>query len=54
MPEPKPDEKGRLFSFGGTSLPPFQPPPGEDVMTTDDYEKCAIETQKTNPDAFPG
>ncbi len=54
MPEPKPDEKGRLFSFGTTSLPPFVPPPGQDVMTTGDYQKCAIETQKTNPDAFPG
>jgi hypothetical protein len=27
MPDPKPDEKGRLFSFGTSSLPPFQPRP---------------------------
>jgi hypothetical protein len=54
MPEPKPDEKGRLFSFGGgNSLPPFQPPAGENIVSTDDYQKCASEVLKTNPEAFP-
>jgi hypothetical protein len=54
MPEPKPDSRGRLFSFGGNSLPPFQPPAGQDVMTTGDYQKCASEVQAKHPDAFPG
>jgi len=53
MPEPKPDEKGRLFAFGGTSAPAFDPPPGEDIVSTGDYQECAVETSKTNPDAFP-
>jgi hypothetical protein len=53
MPEPKPDQKGRLFAFGGTSAPAFDPPPGEDIVSTDDYQTCAVETQRENPDAFP-
>lgn len=44
MPEPKPDEKGRLFSFGGTSGPPdFDPPPGEDPLTSGDFQECIEE-----------
>jgi hypothetical protein len=54
MPEPKPDEKGRLFSFGGTTAPAFQPPPGQDIVSTGDYQACAVQTQKKRPDAFPG
>ena len=37
IPEPKPDSKGRLFSFGGgsgSSAPNFTPPPGQDILTT--------------------
>lgn len=42
MPEPKPDSKGRLFSFGGAGSgpPAFKPPPGEDIMGSDDYQEC--------------
>jgi hypothetical protein len=49
IPEPKPDSKGRLFSFGGgsgTSAPAFTPPPGQNILTTNDTQECATETQK--------
>jgi hypothetical protein len=49
IPEPKPDSKGRLFSFGGangTSAPNFTPPPGQDILTTNDTQECATEAQK--------
>ena len=39
IPKPKPDAKGRLFSFGaggGSSVPNFTPPPGQDILTSSD------------------
>ncbi len=55
IPEPKPDAEGRLFSFGGTNSgpPDFTPPPGKDILTSDDVQKCATETQ-TNASAAQG
>jgi hypothetical protein len=49
IPEPKPDSKGRLFSFGagdGSSVPAFTPPPGQDILTSSDVQECATESQK--------
>lgn len=42
IPEPKPDAEGRLFSFGGggSGPPNFKPPPGEDIIGSDDYQEC--------------
>ena len=49
IPEPKPDSKGRLFSFGaggggGGSVPAFTPPPGQDIVTSSDVQACAAES----------
>ena len=52
IPEPKPDSKGRLFSFGaggGSSVPAFTPPPGQDILTSSDVQACAQEAQKKVP-----
>ena len=52
IPEPKPDSKGRLFSFGaggGGSVPNFTPPPGQDILTSSDVQECATEAQKKVP-----
>jgi len=49
IPEPKPDEKGRLFSFSGAQngqTPNFDPPPGQDILTSNDVRECAAETQQ--------
>jgi hypothetical protein len=45
--KPKPDEKGRLFSFGGGGggASSIKPPPGKDLLSSDDLQKCASETQ---------
>lgn len=58
IPEPKPDSKGRLFSFGagggsGSQQPPaFDPPPGEDIITSSDVQECATEAQReVQPDS---
>ena len=48
IPEPKPDSKGRLFSFGaggGSSVPNFTPPPGQDLLSSPDLYQCATESQ---------
>jgi hypothetical protein len=48
IPEPKPDEKGRLFSFGGAEqgqTPNFDPPPGEDILSSSDVRDCAAQVQ---------
>ncbi|HET9517066.1 MAG TPA: hypothetical protein VFO77_05010, partial [Actinoplanes sp.] len=47
IPEPKPDAKGRLFSFGGGggSAPQITPPPGKDLLTSTDVRECAAQTQ---------
>jgi hypothetical protein len=49
IPEPKPDSKGRLFSFGaggGSSTPNFTPPDGQDLLSSPDLQECATESQK--------
>ena len=44
IPEPKPDAEGRLFSFSGSSTgAQFEPPPGKDILTSDDVQTCATE-----------
>ena len=47
IPEPKPDDKGRLFSFGGGGggAPNFTPPPGQDIITSSDVTACAQQVQ---------
>jgi hypothetical protein len=47
IPKPKPDAKGRLFSFGasGSSVPNFTPPPGQDILSSADVQDCAKESQ---------
>jgi hypothetical protein len=47
IPVPKPDDKGRLFSFGGTSTPAFKPPPGQNVLSSSDLSACASQTQSS-------
>jgi hypothetical protein len=56
IPEPKPDSKGRLFSFSpsgnsGGSVPNFTPPPGQDIVTSTDVQACASEAAKEVPEA---
>ena len=49
IPKPKPDAKGRLFSFGAGgsgAVPQFTPPPGQDIITTNDTTECAQEVQQ--------
>ena len=45
--EPKPDSEGRLFSFGGGggSQLKIEPPPGEDLMGSEDMQACSEEAQ---------
>jgi hypothetical protein len=59
IPEPKPDSKGRLFSFstsgggsgGAQQATGFTPPPGEDIITSGDVQECASEAAKKVPEA---
>ena len=52
IPEPKPDSKGRLFSFGGGGggggAPGggFTAPPGQDITSSPDVSACASQAQK--------
>lgn len=48
IPEPTPDSKGRLFSFGsaGSGVPQFTPPPGQDIVSSPDVQVCAAQAQK--------
>lgn len=53
IPEPVPDAEGRLFSFGGqqnTAGAQFEPPPGQDLFTSDDLTECAAEVGRANED----
>lgn len=48
IPKPKPDAKGRLFAFGaggGSAVPQFQAPPGQDIVTSSDVQACASQVQ---------
>jgi hypothetical protein len=52
IPEPQPDEKGRLFSFSGAQNgqgPNFKPPPGQDILSSSDVSECASEAQQKVP-----
>ena len=59
IPEPKPDSKGRLFSFstsgggssGASAATQFEAPPGQDIVTSSDVQDCAIEAGKKVPEA---
>ena len=53
IPEPTPDSKGRLFSFGAggasgssASTPNFTPPPGQTLLNSPDLQACATESEK--------
>ena len=49
IPKPKPDSKGRLFSFGAggnAPTPNFTPPPGQDLLSSSDLTQCATESQQ--------
>ena len=41
IPEPKPNSQGLLFSFSGSSVPNFTPPPGQTLLSSPDLEQCA-------------
>jgi len=55
IPQPVPDSKGRLFSFGtgsgSSSVPNFTPPPGQDIITSSDVQECAAQVAKEDPSA---
>ena len=48
IPTPKPDSKGRLFSFAGNAggALQFTPPPGQDILSSKDVTDCAAESQR--------
>lgn len=41
IPEPKPNTKGLLFSFGATSAGDFKPPAGQNILSSNDLQACA-------------
>jgi hypothetical protein len=47
IPQPTPDAKGLLFSFGGSgsSQPNFTPPPGQSLISSPDLQACAAQAQ---------
>jgi len=55
IPEPKPDSKGRLFSFGNASgALQFTPPPGQDILTSKDVQDCASQVQQETQSSGSG
>jgi len=58
IPKPKPDAKGRLFSFGSggnAPTPNFTPPPGQDLLSSSDLQQCADDaTKKVAPELAGG
>ena len=54
IPEPKPDAKGRLFSFSGAGAAAdtrtSTPPPGEDIITSSDVQECASRGRRAVPE----
>jgi hypothetical protein len=48
IPEPTPDQKGLLFSFGGGSgdLSQYQPPPGQNLLSSPDLQACAAKAEQ--------
>lgn len=50
IPQPTPDSKGRLFSFGGTSTGAnFTPPAGQSILSSHDLQDCAAKAEKEVP-----
>ena len=51
VPEPKPDAKGRLFTFSASGSSqgqsPIQAPPGKDILSSSDLQQCAALAQKS-------
>jgi predicted nucleic acid-binding Zn ribbon protein len=48
IPKPKPDSKGRLFSFSGAAGgggPQIVAPDGKDILTSGDLQECASQAQ---------
>lgn len=47
IPEPKPNTKGLLFSFGASSgVPQFKPPPGQSLLSSSDLQDCAAKAEE--------
>lgn len=48
IPEPVPDAEGRLFSFGGggDGGAQLEPPPGENLLDSDDLAECADQASR--------
>jgi hypothetical protein len=48
IPEPTPDQKGLLFSFSGGSgdLSEYQPPPGQNLLSSPDLQACAAKAEQ--------
>jgi hypothetical protein len=47
IPEPVPDSKGRLLSFGpNNSTPQIEGPAGEDIFESNDFQECATQAQQ--------
>ena len=47
IPEPVPDSKGRLLSFGpNNSTPQIEGPAGEDLFDSNDFQECASQAQQ--------
>jgi hypothetical protein len=50
IPQPVPDSKGRLFSFGGTTTGlNFTPPAGQTLLSSSDLQDCAAKAEKEVP-----
>jgi hypothetical protein len=49
IPQPKPDAKGALFSFGGSGSggPQLTPPPGQSLFSSPDIQACTAQTQNS-------
>jgi hypothetical protein len=47
IPPPTPNQKGLLFSFGGTGgeAGQFKPPPGQNLLSSPDLQACAAKAQ---------
>ena len=47
IPEPVPDSKGRLLSFGpNNSTPQIEGPAGEDIFESNDFQESATQAQQ--------
>ena len=48
IPEPTPDQKGLLFSFSGGAggVSQYQPPPGQNLLSSPDLQACAAKAEQ--------